>query len=183
MAYRDLLLRSNRFRLRWEDLEDCYSQATLELVHRARRDGGFAGGRRHILHSLEQRFASRIRDRRRALAGRSPITAALEDAERFGVDSRRPADVVDHRAHTERAVLLREELRTIATVAAQLSADQRLVLASQLQETEPDPERFCAVHGWSPEKYRKVAQRARARLRDLLAEGDRPVPSAGARRS
>ena len=26
---------------------------------------------------------------------------------------------------------------------------------------------FCRLHGWTPEKYRKVAQRARARLQRL----------------
>ena len=30
-------------------------------------------------------------------------------------------------------------------------------------------EEFCRAHGWTPEKYRKVAQRARAKLRELLA--------------
>ena len=42
-ARRELLLRAHRFRLRREDLEDCYSQATLELVVRARRGGVFNG--------------------------------------------------------------------------------------------------------------------------------------------
>jgi hypothetical protein len=32
---RDVLLRVHRHRLGFEDLEDCYSQATLELVSRA----------------------------------------------------------------------------------------------------------------------------------------------------
>jgi hypothetical protein len=36
LARRDLLLRAHRHRLRTEDLEDCYSQATLELIQRAR---------------------------------------------------------------------------------------------------------------------------------------------------
>jgi DNA-directed RNA polymerase specialized sigma24 family protein len=180
-AYRDLLLRSHRFRLRWEDLEDCYSQATLELVQRARRGEGFAS-RRHIAHALEQRFVSRIRDRRRALAGRSPITAALEDAERFGADAQRSLDVVDRRAQTELLVLLREELRQIGELSAHLSADQRLVLASQL-ESGVDAEEFCASHDWSVEKYRKVAQRARSRLRALLEADDAAVPSQRVRRS
>ena len=35
------------------------------------------------------------------------------------------------------------------------------------------PGEFCARHGWSPAKYRKVAQRARARLRELMAAGNR----------
>jgi protein-L-isoaspartate O-methyltransferase len=46
-------------------------------------------------------------------------------------------------------------------------ADQRLVLASQLHP-QMRPGEFCRRHGWSSEKYRKVAQRARARLRQLL---------------
>ncbi len=32
-----------------------------------------------------------------------------------------------------------------------------------------DCAQFCERFGWSKEKYRKVAQRARARLRELLA--------------
>jgi hypothetical protein len=34
-AKRDVLLRVHRHRLGFEDLEDCFSQATLELVTRA----------------------------------------------------------------------------------------------------------------------------------------------------
>jgi len=34
---REVLLRVHRRRLRFEDLEDCYSQATLELLIRSRR--------------------------------------------------------------------------------------------------------------------------------------------------
>ncbi|HEY4427910.1 MAG TPA: hypothetical protein VGN08_06880 [Solirubrobacteraceae bacterium] len=41
-ARRDLLLRAHRFRLRREDLEDCYSQATLELITRALRGATWA---------------------------------------------------------------------------------------------------------------------------------------------
>ena len=78
-AKRELLLRVHRHRLRREDLEDCYSQATLELVAHARRGGRFAS-RLHLANVLEQRFLSRIRDRRRALSGRSPMQAALEAA-------------------------------------------------------------------------------------------------------
>jgi hypothetical protein len=39
---RELLLRAHRFRLRREDLEDCYGQATLELVARAKGGGAFS---------------------------------------------------------------------------------------------------------------------------------------------
>ena len=75
---RERLLRIHRRRLRWEDLEDCYSQATLELVARAQRDP-FASSE-HIKNALEQKFSSRIDDRRRAIGGRSPIEAAIATA-------------------------------------------------------------------------------------------------------
>ena len=50
-------------------------------------------------------------------------------------------------------------------------------------DTGIDCVEFCHRFGWSKEKYRKVAQRARARLRELL-EGEekffpRSVPSGG----
>jgi hypothetical protein len=41
-ARRDLMLRVHAFRLRREDLEDCYGQATLELMLRVRKGGVFA---------------------------------------------------------------------------------------------------------------------------------------------
>jgi hypothetical protein len=41
-AKRELLLRANRYQLGREDLEDCYSQATLELVAHVHRGGVFA---------------------------------------------------------------------------------------------------------------------------------------------
>ena len=71
--------------LRWEDLEDCYSQATLELVAQARRGDLRCSSRAHLRSMLELRFVSRVAGpppraaraqpgagdaRRRALAGR-----------------------------------------------------------------------------------------------------------------
>ncbi len=35
---------------------------------------------------------------------------------------------------------------------------------------------FCERHGWSREKYRKVSQRARARLRELMQECEETFP-------
>jgi hypothetical protein len=81
-AKRDVLLRVHRHRLGFEDLEDCFSQATLGLISRARAFVGEA----HIANALEQRFLSRISDRRRALSGRTPIQAATHDALRQPVD-------------------------------------------------------------------------------------------------
>ncbi len=166
-ARRELLLRVHRHRLRREDLEDCYSQAALELVAYARRGGRFCSSS-HLANVLEQRFLSRIHDRRRALSGRSPMQAALETALSLDSGERDQVDVVDVRAELEPLAILREELRRVQSLAQQLTPDERLVLACQvgLQMRCAD---FCRVYCWSPEKYRKVAQRARGRLRRMLA--------------
>jgi DNA-directed RNA polymerase specialized sigma24 family protein len=166
-AKRELLLRVHRHRLRREDLEDAYSQATVELIAQARRGARFSS-RLHLGHTLEQRFLSRIYDRRRALSGRSPMQAAIETAMPLDCAEREQLDMVDLRAELETLVILREDLRRVRMLADALSADQRLVLASQLslQLSAGD---FCRLHRWTPEKYRKVAQRARARLKRLMA--------------
>jgi DNA-directed RNA polymerase specialized sigma24 family protein len=173
-AKRDVLLRVHRYRLRWQDLEDCYGQATLELLAHVRRGGVFASSR-HVSNALEQRFVSRIFDRRRALAGRSPTQATLESA--VSLDSEGEAlELADQRAELEDLVLLREDLRSLERLARELTADQRLVLACQvgLQMSRAE---FCGRFGWSEEKYRKVAQRARARLRRVAASAMSDVPS------
>lgn len=173
-ARRALLLHAHRHRLRREDLEDCFSQATLELLVAA-REGRVFHSRRHVENALELRYLSRIHDRRRALGGRSAIQAAFETSVPLG-----PADehdeIADTRAEVERLVILREELRRLAALAEQLSSDQRLVLAWQAQQLSGSE--FCSRFGWSAEKYRKVGQRARARLRRLAALEEPPVPPA-----
>ena len=151
-----------------EDLEDCYSQATLELVAHAREGGAFAD-RLHLANALEQRFVSRVRDRRRALSGRSPMQAALEGSLSLGVAGEEGFEIADVRAEVEQLVMVRDELRRIGQLARALTPDQRLVLACQLG-LQMESGVFCRRFGWSPEKYRKVAQRARARLRRLMAE-------------
>jgi DNA-directed RNA polymerase specialized sigma24 family protein len=176
-ARRELLLRVHRHRLRAEDLEDCYSQATFELVAHARRGGRFSS-RLHLANVLEQRFLSRIRDRRRALSGRSPMQAALEAAMSLDSIDEGRVDVVDVRADLETLVILRHDLQRVRSLAPRLTPDQRLVLASQIGQIGRAD--FCRLHGWSPEKYRKVAQRGRARLRSLMALEDEPdVPPDG----
>ena len=97
-----------------------------------------------------------------ALEGSVPLAAFPLDGE---------VDVADSRMQVEHLVILREELAGIAQLAASLSMDQRLVLASQLS-SQMRPADFCRHHGWSPDKYRKVAQRGRARLRRLLEAGE-----------
>jgi DNA-directed RNA polymerase specialized sigma24 family protein len=175
-ARRELLLRAHHYRLRREDLEDCYSQATLELVAHARKGRAFSS-RLHLGNALEQRFLSRVHDRRRALGGRSPMQAALEVAMSLGSAGEDGVEVVDVRAEVETLVMLRQDLRRVEQVARELTPDQRLVLAWQVG-LQTSGEDFCRQFGWSSEKYRKVAQRARARLRRLMAIDEPNVPPA-----
>ncbi|HEY2141173.1 MAG TPA: hypothetical protein VGG98_03825 [Solirubrobacteraceae bacterium] len=184
-ARRGLLLRAHRFRLRREDLEDCYSQATLELLAYASRGGTFAT-RAHLANALEQRFLSRVHDHRRALAGRSPMQAAMESALSLGDAGGTEVEIVDVRAEVEKLVLARFELRRLGRLAQELTSDQQLVLACQIGLQMGRAE-FCDRYGWSTEKYRKVAQRARARLKlmaaeDSMWEGDVPFPTRGSER-
>jgi DNA-directed RNA polymerase specialized sigma24 family protein len=167
-ARRESLLRAHRRRLYREDLEDCYSQAVLELLAAARGGQRYAS-RRHLAHVLEQRFLSRVLDRRRALRGRSPQQAALAAALSLGGPGEWGLELADPRAEVAPLVAHRLQLRQVARLAPRLTADQRLVLVSQVALGVGRAE-FCEAHGWSFEKYRKVAWRARARLRALLEE-------------
>jgi DNA-directed RNA polymerase specialized sigma24 family protein len=173
-AKREVLLRVHRHRLRPEDLEDCYGQATLELIVLARRGRAFAS-RLHIAHALEQRFLARVLDRRRAIAGRSPIAAAIEGAVPFAAEGEW-LELPDTRQEPERLTIAREDLARVLGHMGSLTPDQRIVLATQIA-LAMRCEEFCRRHGWTPEKYRKVAQRARAKLRELLAAEDAPEGS------
>jgi DNA-directed RNA polymerase specialized sigma24 family protein len=179
LARRDLLLRAHRFRLRREDLEDCFSQTTMELIARTRAGGTFKS-RHHLANVIEQRFLSRIHDRRRALSGRSPMQSALETAVPLDGAHEHAAEIADRRAEVEHLAMLRDELAQISRVAGGLTYDQRLLLASQVG-LQMECAEFCHRHGWSTEKYRKVGQRARARLRELIAAENERVPLIEAR--
>ena len=173
-AKRDVLLRVHRHRLGFEDLEDCFSQATLELVTRARTRSRAFISEQHVANALEQRFLSRISDRRRAVSGRSPIEAATHGALRAPADrdggEEAPLEALaDDGADVVSQLADRDEVRRLRELADELTADQRLVLACQVA-LEMDCQEFCARFGWSAEKFRKVAQRARARLRALVAD-------------
>jgi DNA-directed RNA polymerase specialized sigma24 family protein len=163
-AARGPLLSAHRRWLAWEDLEDCYGQATCELVAQARRGELRFSSRAHLRNMLELRFVSRVRDNRRALRGRSPVRATLDGAISLG-----EVEVADVRADVERRAMLRLQLRSLQRAARLLSADQRLVLGCQIG-LQMSADEFCHRFGWTHEKYRKVAQRGRARLRVLLAE-------------
>ncbi|MHB1999856.1 MAG: hypothetical protein ACYCSI_06685 [Solirubrobacteraceae bacterium] len=168
-AKKPVLLRVHSRRLRPDDLEECFAQAVLELLAGVRRGRVFAS-RRHVENALEQRFLSRVHDRRRALSGRSAAQAGLERAlaPASAEDDRAAHELADPRADVHRTVLARLLLRRLPSLSQQLSADQRLVLGSQLGLAWECGEDFCARYGWSAEKYRKVAQRARTRLRALV---------------
>lgn len=171
----EILLRAHRHRLRPEDLEDCLSQAALEMMARAKEGASFASTA-HIARVLEQRFVSRVNDRRRAVEGRSAAQASFEHALGMGVFAGAEAKVPDPKAEVETLVMLRADLRMLGELASELTPDQRLVLHCQVAR-EMDCAEFCERFGWSREKYRKVAQRARARLRRLL-DAPPPAPSA-----
>ncbi len=130
-ARRELLLRAHGHRLGREDLEDCYGQATLELIVQARNHGALSS-RAHTANVLEQRFLSRVFDRRRALTGRSPMQAALHTAISLSGGAEGEIEIVDERADVERLAMLRFELALLERVAPALSSDQRLVLACQV---------------------------------------------------
>ncbi len=168
-AARGMLLSAHRHLLRFEDLEDCYSQATVELVVQARRGELRCSSAVHLRNTLALRFVSRIRDRRRALGGRSPVQATLDGASSLGGAGEPEIEVADVRADVERRAILRLQLRSLERAAHALSPDQRLVLACQIG-LQMSADEFCRRFGWSREKHRKVAQRARARLRRLLDE-------------
>lgn len=168
-ARRTLLLRVHRRRLLREDLEDAYSQATLELVTRARRAPFQSHA--HIANALEQKFVSRIDDRRRAISGRSAIETALAGAVPVDEPGGAAGEIEDRGAEVLQRVAGRLELGRIRELIGDLSGDQKLVLASQVT-WDMECAEFCSRYGWSPEKYRKVAQRARARLRVLINAHD-----------
>jgi DNA-directed RNA polymerase specialized sigma24 family protein len=98
------------------------------------------------------------------------MQAALGHAETLISGEGEGIEPADPGPAVEARVLIREELRHIPLLALRLSEDQRRILLSQIRgESCHD---FCAREQWSREKYRKVAQRARTRLRALLDEVD-----------
>ena len=83
--------------------------------------------------------------------------------------------VADVRGAPEQLVMLRQEIARLQALARSLTADQRVALACQLAQV-PNAA-VCEHFGWSIEKYRKVAQRGRARLRQLMAAEEMDVPA------
>jgi DNA-directed RNA polymerase specialized sigma24 family protein len=168
-AARRRLLSFHRAWLRFEDLEDCYSQATFELVAQAARGELRCASRSHLRSMLELRFVSRVRDRRRALRGRSPAQAMLDGALALGGTGDAAAEVADPRADIERRALLRCDLRRLQHAAQALSPDQRLVLACQVA-LQMEAGEFCRTFGWSHEKHRKVYRSGARPISEIVAD-------------
>ena len=158
LALRSTLIRVHHTVAPREELEDLYSQAVLELLTRTERDSALTSAQ-HIRNSLRQKFASRILDHQRATAGRSPATRARATAQPLDETVDR---VAGHRDALHE-LIARETLLELAAAIRELTHDQQLVLASQLNGETPRD--CCARTGWTTDKYRKLAQRARKRLR------------------
>jgi DNA-directed RNA polymerase specialized sigma24 family protein len=112
------------------------------------------------------------------------MQAAMESALFLGGSGEQEVEIADTRGDPETLVMLRHELTRVERLAReQLTRDQRLVLAYQIGLPLSGPREFCCRFGWSQEKYRKVAQRARARLRALMADEQPDVPAVTRRRN
>ena len=118
-ARRELLLRAHRHRLRKEDLEDCYSQATLELLAQA-RERGRKRVRDPRAHGECARAALRLAHLRpspRAARAQSR-TGGARHALPLG-DGADGIEIADVRAEIERLVMLRLDLRSLGQVDTQ----------------------------------------------------------------
>jgi hypothetical protein len=169
-AKRTGLLWAYRCTLRRADLEECFGQASMELIRYVRAGGTFS----HVGHAaaaLELRFLSRVQDRQRALAGRSPVQAVWEGALAAGSLGDSHTNVADVRCAVEELAMMRMELRLVPVLARELTPDQRLVLACQVGLQMGRVE-FCELFGWSFAKFRKVAHRASERMRALSEQVD-----------
>jgi DNA-directed RNA polymerase specialized sigma24 family protein len=171
----DTLLRVFRTRLPREDLEDLLSQATLELVVQARR-GTLPDDRALIGGALSHKFDSRIKDRHRAVNGRSLAKTTERAATSIDDEHSIAHDRLSSGADTERAVAARERLREINRLLPRLTPNQRLVMTNDTYHQLSVAD-FCQLHGWKPDRYRKTSQRGRERLAQLLGEAQREAPA------
>ncbi len=160
-----LLLRAHRRRLGREDLETvsamrCSSSSAAPASARSR-----ARRTRPTRSSSVSCRASPTASARSVGSLRERMLRGATRVDDDAADEAREA-VADARADIVAQVLGRDELRRIEELFAQLSRDQRLLLAHELHGRLEAAD-FCRRMGWSEDKYRKVGQRARARLRAL----------------
>ncbi len=172
LALRAILIRAYSSTARREDLEDLFSQAVLELLARARRDPTLSTAA-HVRNAVRQKFASRVVDHHRAVAGRSTAANARSHACPLALVAERVPDMHD----TVRELIEREELRELAAAMRTLSPDQRHVLSSQMGG-EPPGEcclRTRLEHGEVPQA-RAASARSSARP-DRRSELNRRLPA------
>ncbi len=158
-----VLLGSYEGRLEREELEDCLSQATLELIRGVRAGRCFEGAE-HVANALELRFRSRIVDQYRARSARPAVVALDREGEEGFV-------LEDPAPRFEREVEARVELARLRELVGELSADEQRVLA--LQAAGVSRGEICARLGWKLERYRSTARRATNKLSGLVAATDR----------
>lgn len=160
---RAVLLGSYEGRLEREELEDCLSQATFELIRGVRAGRCFEDAE-HVANALELRFRSRIVDQYRARSARPAVVALDREGEEGFV-------LEDPAPRFERGVEARVELARLRELVGELSADEQRVLA--LQAAGVSRGEICARLGWKLERYRSTARRATLKLSCLLAAADR----------
>jgi len=120
---------------------------------------------------IRRRLARDIAERKRVEEESRRTVSLLQST----LESTTDGILVVDRIELEQLVILRQELELLHSLAPRLTPEQRLVLACQVS-LQMDCGEFCRLHGWSSEKYRKVAQRARGRLRLLVNQAEDGVP-------
>jgi hypothetical protein len=156
------LILAYRTKLREEEVEECISQAVVELLARARRGAGFASPL-HASRALEQKVRSRVIDRLRAFSGRSPLLAELARSRSRDQTDRVGERLADPRLGVEELVCLRQLLGLIPEAARELTVSQRTALALEVAGVP------AVAWGWSPGKRRKLCARGRIKLRASAA--------------
>ena len=119
----------------------------LELVACAQKRAARSPAARTSQTRFELRFLSRVRDRRRALSGRSPVPAALERALAARADRQRGAA---SRSQTTRAVRRGRRARcarSCARCGARLAADGRSAARARLAACRATCERVLHASG------------------------------------
>lgn len=127
---RAILIRAYRLWLNRDDLEEIYSQASLEVWQRSIREPFKSP--EHIRRALEQKFQSRIFDRRRAINGRSPDASYRADTQLELLVSEPVSDSLEHLCEQRERIL-----RGLKTGATLKSVRQGGAFKRHVLHTEP----------------------------------------------
>ena len=136
---RELLLRVHRHRLRKEDLEDCYSQATLELLAQAR-----AGGELRVLDP--RAHGERARAALRLAHPRPPPRAARAQSRAGGA---RPRAAAGRRGERHRGRRRPRRDRAARDAAAWTCAASGRSIARADRRPAAGPRQPRSIRGWS----------------------------------